>query len=185
MLGTVNARTLSAFLFTAAPIINIIMLIGAFISIFPNQLKAPQGWKLWIMLPVGAAASCANHYPSLTILHLLYWSTFYPPVSKSARWVFSSFRNPPNFHVDYRESWTCSIRDHSYACATHGGWAHRQWVITTFFFLLEKTDNCQSTPLAVSMSLRPRTWNSSSKVASQARKKSMYDLILVVRAFLA
>ena len=28
------------------------MLIGAFIWIFPNQFKAPQGWKLWNLLPI-------------------------------------------------------------------------------------------------------------------------------------
>ena len=31
-----------------------IVFIGAFISIFSNQLKAPQGWKLWSLLPMGA-----------------------------------------------------------------------------------------------------------------------------------
>ena len=37
-------------------IIIIIILMGAFwfISIFPNQFKAPQGWKLWSLLPVGS-----------------------------------------------------------------------------------------------------------------------------------
>ena len=49
------------------------VLIGAFISIFPNELKAPQGWKLWSPLPMGAT-ECVNHYPA--ILHLLYKSTF-------------------------------------------------------------------------------------------------------------
>ena len=32
----------------------IIILMGTFISIFPNQFKALQGWKLWSLLPMGA-----------------------------------------------------------------------------------------------------------------------------------
>ena len=32
---------------------NIIALIGALTSIFSNQIKAPQGWTLWSLLPMG------------------------------------------------------------------------------------------------------------------------------------
>ena len=35
-------------------VIIIIVLIGTFISIFQNRLKAPQGWTLWSLLPMGA-----------------------------------------------------------------------------------------------------------------------------------
>ena len=53
------------------------------------------------------------------------------PSPTSACWVFSCLRNPPTL--------TC---DHSYACIyiyTHGSWAHRQRVSTTF--LTQKTHN--------------------------------------------
>ena len=35
-------------------IIIIKVLIGAFISMFPNRLKAPQGSNLWSLPPMGA-----------------------------------------------------------------------------------------------------------------------------------
>ena len=31
-----------------------IALVGSFVSILSNQPKAPQGWKLWSLLPTGA-----------------------------------------------------------------------------------------------------------------------------------
>ena len=34
-------------------IIVITILMGAYISIFPDQFRAPQGWKRWRLLPVG------------------------------------------------------------------------------------------------------------------------------------
>ena len=34
-------------------IIIISVLIGTFISIFSNRLKAPQGWKFWSLLSIG------------------------------------------------------------------------------------------------------------------------------------
>ena len=49
-------------------------------------------------------------------------------------WVFSCFRNPPNFDMDYRIfnvltwSFYMIILKHDY---THRGWAHQQWVSTT------------------------------------------------------
>ena len=46
--------------------IIIIVLIGAFISIFPNRLKVPQGWKPWSLLPLGAIL-CVNHCPTISI----------------------------------------------------------------------------------------------------------------------
>ena len=49
------------------------ILVGALISILPNQLKALQGWKRWSLLPMGAT-QCANHYPAIYIK--LYRSTF-------------------------------------------------------------------------------------------------------------
>ena len=33
---------------------HIIVLIGAFITLFPNQFNTSQGWKLWSMLPIAA-----------------------------------------------------------------------------------------------------------------------------------
>ena len=47
-------------------IIIITLLIGACISIFPNHFKAPQGSKLWSLLPMGST-QCANHYPTIYI----------------------------------------------------------------------------------------------------------------------
>ena len=37
---------------------------SAFISIFPNQFKAPQGCKLRNLLPMDVTKS-ANHYPTI------------------------------------------------------------------------------------------------------------------------
>ena len=44
------------------------ILKGVLISIFPNQFKAPQGWRLWNLLPRGAT-SCASHYPAIFIYY--------------------------------------------------------------------------------------------------------------------
>ena len=65
-----------------------ILLLGAFISIFPNQFKAPQGWKLK-SLPMGAT-QCANHYPATYI----YWKYF----------LFKSLRRvePRHFYGELR-----------------------------------------------------------------------------------
>ena len=58
------------------------------------------------------------------------------PSPTSAWWVFSCFRIPTKFNMDYM---IFNIRTYvrTYViilmCAyTHGGWAHRQWVSTTF-----------------------------------------------------
>ena len=58
-----------------------IVWMSAFISIFPNQVKAPQGWKLWNLLPMDRYLMC-NSFITLYYLHLLYRSTFYPSVSE-------------------------------------------------------------------------------------------------------
>ena len=50
------------------------VLIGTFISIISNQLKAPQGWKLWSLLPMGAIYLICKSSPYY--FHLLYKSTF-------------------------------------------------------------------------------------------------------------
>ena len=52
----VSARQMQSGLTTIIVIIIIIITVsmGAFISIFPKQFKAPQGWKRWSLLPTGA-----------------------------------------------------------------------------------------------------------------------------------
>ena len=50
----------------------------------------------------------------------------------NACWVISCFHNPPNADMDYM-FFNVRIRGRSNACGyTHGGWAHRQRVSTTF-----------------------------------------------------
>ena len=73
------------------------------ISIFPKQLKASQGWRLLKL-------DANGRYLNVQIIALLFPFTvhkyIYPPVCKSACWVFSCFRNPPNSDMATRESRT-------------------------------------------------------------------------------
>ena len=96
-------------------VIYCIVLTGAFISLFPNQLKAPQGWKPLEAYCQWALLSC----------------------QQSACWVFSCFRNRPNSDMDYR---IFNVRTWSFLCARihTGGWAHRQWVDQHNIFDSEK-----------------------------------------------
>ena len=95
------------------------MPVGAFISILSHRLKAPQGWKFWSLLTMGAAISiyCTE----------VHWSS----CQQSACWVFSCFS------VIHRTlTWTtwalACVRGHSRALIYQGVGAHRQRVSTTF-----------------------------------------------------
>ena len=96
----------------------IIVLIGAFISIFLNQLEAPKGWKIWSL-------QWALSNVQLVTLQKYMLSSCH----QSACWIFSCFRNPSN--SDYR---SCNVRTSSFLWVRihTGGWAHRQRVSTTF-----------------------------------------------------
>ena len=113
-----------------------------FISIFSIQFKAPHGWKLRSLLPING-----RFWLDVKTITLLLTFTvqkyIYPSVSKCACWVFSCYRDPPKSDMDYR---IFNVRTRSsYACVyTHGGWAHRQRVSTTFVTPTSKTNMFKS-----------------------------------------
>ena len=94
-------------------IIIIIILIGAFISIFTNQLKAPQVESFetccqWALLNVQIVTLYIYSF------HLLYRSTFFPPVNKVHAGYFLVFV----IHRTLTQptgSLTC-VHEHSCAC---------------------------------------------------------------------
>ena len=88
-------------------------MIGAFISIFPSQLKAQQGWKLSSLLPKALL--------NVQIMTLLFLFTvqkyfFLSSWQQSACWVFSCVRNPPNSDLTWTAGSLTCVRGHSYAC---------------------------------------------------------------------
>ena len=96
---------------TISIILIIIIIVGAFISIVSNQLKAPQGWKL-------LKPACQWALLNIQIITLLFPFTvqkyIYPPDTRqSACCVFSHFRNPPNSDMNYR---ICNVRTWSFLC---------------------------------------------------------------------
>ena len=99
-----------------------IVLMGAFISLFPNRLKAPQGWKHWSLLLLWVLLN-------VKIITILFPFTvqkyIYPPVSKvhAGSFCVSVIHQTLIWTIG---SFTC-VRDNSYMCVwTHRGWAHQQ-----------------------------------------------------------
>ena len=73
-------------------IIIITILIGAFISIFPNQFKTPQGWILWSLLPMGAnlmGKSLPYYYIYCTEVHLSFCNDMNEKFENAGEWTFT------------------------------------------------------------------------------------------------
>ena len=49
-----------------------IWLMGALVPICSNQFKAPRGWKLWSLLPMGATCSALHHHS--ICIHFANWA---------------------------------------------------------------------------------------------------------------
>ena len=97
---------------TTTVAIIIIALIGAFfISIFPNQLKPPQRWKLF---EACCYFNAKNHYPTISI-YCNYISTF---ILLSSKCMLGLFMFPAVIHrtLTWTTWYLTCVRDHSDAC---------------------------------------------------------------------